>query len=156
MSGSLSTAANAEPNLTPMLDMVFQLVTFFMLVINFKTASMDLNLKLPVVGSARMVDTGQTKELVVLNIDSGGNLRVFGEAKPDIEAYMRSEARSSLEELNRKEGTELKLGDELPSIVVIRADRSTPFKLLNRLIKACQDNGFRNFALKALNKAPGT
>ena len=25
----------AEPNLTPMLDMVFQLVTFFMLVINF-------------------------------------------------------------------------------------------------------------------------
>ncbi len=37
MSGSLATAANAEPNLTPMLDMVFQLVTFFMLVINFKS-----------------------------------------------------------------------------------------------------------------------
>ena len=26
----------AEPNLTPILDMVFQLITFFMLVINFK------------------------------------------------------------------------------------------------------------------------
>ncbi len=56
MSGSLDSAANAEPNLTPMLDMVFQLVTFFMLVINFKTAAMDLDLKLPVVGSARMVE----------------------------------------------------------------------------------------------------
>ncbi len=157
MSGSLDSAANAEPNLTPMLDMVFQLVTFFMLVINFKTASMDLNLKLPVVGSARMVDTpGGSKELVVLNIDSHGTLRVFGIEKPDIEGYMRSEARSSIADLNRIDGTDLKLGDELPSMVVIRADQATPFKLLNRLIKACQDNGFRNFALKALNKVPGS
>jgi biopolymer transport protein ExbD len=140
-----------------MLDMVFQLVTFFMLVINFKTASMDLNLKLPVVGSARMVEgSGQTKELVVLNIDSAGNLRVFGEAKPDIEGYMRKEAESSIYDLNKSEGLNLKPGDELPSIVVIRADKATPFKLLNRLIKACQDNGFRNFALKALNKEPGS
>jgi biopolymer transport protein ExbD len=152
MSGSVSTEANAEPNLTPMLDMVFQLVTFFMLVINFKTASMDLNLKLPVVGSARMVDTKGQKELVVLNVDARGVLRVYGIEKPDIEGYIRSEANSSVLSANR-EGAELHLGDELPSIVVIRADKATPFKLLNRLIKACQDNGFRNFALKALNKA---
>jgi biopolymer transport protein ExbD len=132
------------------------LVTFFMLVINFKTASMDMNLKLPVVGSARMVETGGTKELVVLNIDSHGMLRVYGQEKPDIEKYIRSEAVGSILDLNRREGTDLKPGEELPSIVVIRADKATPFKLLNRLIKACQDNGFRNFALKALNKAEGT
>ena len=53
MSGSVSNAAKAEPNLTPILDMVFQLITFFMLVINFKSAELDLSLKLPVVGSAR-------------------------------------------------------------------------------------------------------
>ena len=35
---------------------------------------------------------------------------------------------------------------------MIRADRATPFKMLNRVIKACQDNGFRKFALKAMNK----
>jgi biopolymer transport protein ExbD len=156
MSGSVSTEANAEPNLTPMLDMVFQLVTFFMLVINFKTASMDLSLKLPVVGSARMVDTKGQKELVVLNIDSKGVLRVYGIAKPEIENYVKSEAMSSVLAANREQGTDIKLGDELPSIVVIRADKSTPFKLLNRVIKACQDNGFRNFALKAVNKAEGT
>ena len=40
MSGKLSQEVKAEPNLTPILDMVFQLVTFFMLVINFKTAEM--------------------------------------------------------------------------------------------------------------------
>ena len=51
MSGSLSHGASAEPNLTPMLDMVFQLITFFMLVINFKSAQLDMSLKLPIFGS---------------------------------------------------------------------------------------------------------
>ena len=44
---------------------------------------------------------------------------------------------------------ELAGGNELPTTVVIRADRATPFGKLNRVIKACQDNGFRSFALKA-------
>ena len=59
MSGQLSQEVKAEPNLTPILDMVFQLITFFMLVINFKSAEMDLSLKLPVVGSARPVETAR-------------------------------------------------------------------------------------------------
>ena len=145
----------SQPNLTPLLDMVFQLITFFMLVINFKDAALDQTLQLPVLGSARPLDTKGQKELVVLNVDARGMLRVYGIEKPDIEGYVRGEAQSSILSANR-EGAEKKLGDELDSIVVIRADKATPFKLLNRLIKACQDNGFRNFALKALNKAEGT
>ena len=47
----------------------------------------------------------------------------------------------------------LKVGDELPTTVVIRADVGTRFALLNRVIKACQDRGFRKFALKAMNRA---
>jgi biopolymer transport protein ExbD len=35
---------------------------------------------------------------------------------------------------------------------VIRADRATSFKMINRVIKACQDNGFLKFTLKAMNK----
>ena len=35
MSGSMSSEASAEPNLTPMLDLVFQLITFFMLTTAF-------------------------------------------------------------------------------------------------------------------------
>ena len=37
------------------------------------------------------------------------------------------------------------MGDDLPSIVVIRADKATPFKLLNRMITACQDNRLSQF-----------
>jgi biopolymer transport protein ExbD len=154
MSGSVSNEASAEPNLTPILDLVFQLITFFMLVMNFKAASMDLSLKLPVVGSAKMVDTKGTVDLLVLNVDAEGRLRVYGQEKSDIQKYLQTEAMTSLIVAQRKH-PELKLGDELPSIVVIRADKATPFRLLNRVIATCQEYGFRNFALKAMNKADG-
>ena len=150
MSSELSHGANAEPNLTPILDMVFQLITFFMLVINFKSASMDLSLKLPVVGSARPVDTKGQEELLILNINSQGKLNVYGVEK-DIESYVAGEAQASLIAA-RRTNPELKDGDELPTSVVIRADKATPFKLLNRVIKACQDHGFRKFALKAKDR----
>ncbi len=150
MSGSQYHEASAEPNLTPMLDMVFQLVTFFMLVINFKSAQLDMNLKLPVVGSARPVDTGGQQDLLVLNIDQQGQLTVYNTPK-DIDSYIAGEAQSSLLAARQKH-PDLKSGDELPTIVVIRADRATPFHLLNHVIRVCQEFGFRNFSLKAMNK----
>jgi len=150
------------PNLTPILDMVFQLITFFMLVINFKAGQMDLTLKLPVVGSARPVDSKGQVDLLVLNIkvvDYKGKpeaaLMIYGNRRDDIENYIKNEAHSSLMLARSKGRSELEEGQELPTTVVVRADKATPFKLLNRVIKACQENGFRRFALKALNKDNG-
>ena len=139
-----------EPNLTPLLDLVFQLITFFMLVINFKSAAMDLDLKLPVIGSARPVEGG-TADLLILNVNTEGKLKVYGELKEDINKYIAGEAQVSLMAM-QKTHPELKPGDELPSTVVIRSDRATRFKALNVVIKACQDNGYRNFAFKAMSK----
>ena len=56
MSASISTELKAEPNLTPLLDVVFQLITFFMLVINFSSENYDQRVRLPVAGSARPVE----------------------------------------------------------------------------------------------------
>ena len=150
MSGSMSHAAKAEPNLTPMLDMVFQLITFFMLVINFKTASMDLNLQLPVVGSARPVE-GED-QLLILNINKKGELRIYGVLHKDIEAYIAMEAQADLMAA-RVKNPKLQPDEELPTTVVIRADKSTPFSKLNRVIGACQKRGYRKFAMKAMNRA---
>ena len=150
MSASLSHGASAEPNLTPMLDMVFQLVTFFMLVINFKSASMDLSLKLPVVGSAQPVDNKGQEDLLVLNVNEAGKLSVYGETR-DIDAYIADEARAAVQAARRNDA-KFKPGDDLPTNVVIRADRTTPFHLLNRVIKTCQEKGFRKFSLKAMTR----
>src|SRR4029079_7278707 len=82
---------SAEPNLTPILDMVFQLITFFMLVISFKTASMDPGVRLPVLGSARPMQKETERNFAVLNIDASGALRVYGETC-DLEKYLTDEA----------------------------------------------------------------
>jgi biopolymer transport protein ExbD len=154
--GGGSAAERGEPNLTPILDMVFQLITFFMLVINFKAAALDLTLKLPVVGTAMPVDTKGNLDLLILNINSTGELKAGGQSRPNVEGYIRTEAMASVLKA-KKDNPDLNvnIGDELRTTVVVRADRATPFKMLNRVIKICQDNGFRHFALKAMNKEEG-
>src|SRR4026208_816692 len=137
-----------------MLDMVFQLITFFMLVINFKSAAMDLDLKLPVVGSARPVDTQGQEDLLILNINAQGQLRVYGQLISNVADYIANEAQASLL-VARRANPQIKAADGLPSTVVIRADKSTPFAMLNSIVTACQTNGFRKFALKAMNKIEG-
>jgi biopolymer transport protein ExbD len=141
----------AEPNLTPLLDMVFQLITFFMLVINFKGASLDLSLKLPVLGSARPLERTGKIEPIVLNVDSDGNVRAYG-AAVNLEQHIEHEARLHKIQLGLS-GAEAK-GD-LPATVIIRADRNTPFRLVNHVITVCQDNGYRQFSLSAMTREEG-
>ena len=123
----LSQDVKAEPNLTPILDMVFQLITFFMLVINFKSAELDLSLMLPVVGSARPVETHGQRGLLVLNIDNAGNLKIYGRSIKDIEGYIAKEANASRMAARIDAGRH-RGGQDLPTTVVIRADRATPFQ----------------------------
>ena len=139
----------AEPNLTPLLDMVFQLITFFMLVINFKGASLDLSLKLPVLGSARPLDRHGKLEPLLLNIDSEGRVHAYGQ-KVEIEPHIGREARLLREQL-RILGTPINNG-ELPVSVIVRADRSAPFHLVNHVLKVCQDQGYRQFSLSAMTR----
>jgi biopolymer transport protein ExbD len=140
----------AEPNLTPLLDMVFQLITFFMLVINFKGASMDLSLKLPVLGSARPLEQRKAKlEPLLLNIDSQGRVNAYGQ-KVDVEKHISREARLLRNQL-KENGTAVEK-DELPVPVIIRADRAAPFHLVNHVLKVCQDEGYRQFSLNAMTR----
>ena len=139
----------AEPNLTPLLDMVFQLITFFMLVINFKGASLDLSLKLPVLGSARPLDRQGKLEPLLLNSDSEGRVHAYGQ-KVDIEQHIGREARFLKEQL-RIAGTPLGNG-ELPVPVIVRADRAAPFHLVNHVLTVCQNQGYRQFSLSAMTR----
>jgi biopolymer transport protein ExbD len=133
-----------------MLDMVFQLITFFMLVINFKSASYDLSLKLPVIGSAMPVDNEGMDDYITLNINSQGQLMIYGLPK-DLKSYIAGEAEVS-RLAKRVKNPAFKKGDKLDTQVVIRADRNIRFHLLHNVIEICQKQGFLNFSLKAMNK----
>ena len=58
---------------------------------------------------------------------------VYGQPVTDVPTYITNEAQASLL-VARRTNPQIKSGDELPSTVVIRADKSTPFTLLNQII----------------------
>ena len=65
----------AEPNLTPLLDLVLQLVMFFMLVANFVMDELSDKIKLPVASQAKPLD-GQGHHFIYLNVDKSGRVCV--------------------------------------------------------------------------------
>ena len=143
---SAHTSEAAEPNYTPILDMVFQLITFFMLVINFKGASLDQSLQLPVMGSARPLEWKGEHEPLVLNVNLEGQVKVYDKAVP-VEKYVASEAKELKDKL-RASGQ--KVEGDLPVPVILRADKGVRFHLMNHVIKVCQEHGYRQFSLSAM------
>src|SRR3954462_13439556 len=103
MSASMSSEMSAEPNLTPLLDVVFQLITFFMLVINFSNENYDARVRLPVAGSARPVEEGDksaAEDRLVLNLDRQGHLLMSGRVLTTTQALQEIKHQADLVKLN--------------------------------------------------------
>src|SRR4051812_26161705 len=65
MSHGMSGPGNAEPNLTPLLDVVLQLLMFFMMCVNFVTEQVNEDVKLPGSQSARPMSKDGTDSLLI-------------------------------------------------------------------------------------------
>jgi biopolymer transport protein ExbD len=156
MTAALSNKARAEPNLTPVLDMVFQLITFFMLVINFKANMIDKRMELPVVGTARPMPKEDKRPFLMVNLNDKGDFTVLGHTIPEnqIKSYIENEAWTD-RKAARRMGKNVGDNDELETTVIIRADKGTPFNKIYRVIKSCRDVGYRMFAFRAMSKAKG-
>ena len=154
MAGSVTSELRAEPNLTPLLDVVFQLITFFMLVINFSSENYDQKIRLPKASSARPIEDTQriSEDRLVLNIDRDGHLIMNGQVLQLRQSADSIKHQADLVKLNlRAAGQKPDPTGGLPTTIIFRADRDTAFASIIGLITACQNNGFRKFALKALN-----
>src|SRR5262245_24674379 len=60
-----------EPNLVPLLDMVLQLVMFFMVCANFVMEQVNESIKLPTAVAARPLDPN-AQNIIFLNVDAKG------------------------------------------------------------------------------------
>ena len=140
------SAQQCEPNLVPILDMVFQLITFFMLVINFKAVDVDKDLVLPVVGAADPTDQGDQGDLLVLNVRSDGTVQVRGAIQPSIDLFLRGESRvvAALREV--------KPDQPLPVTAVLRVDKKVAFETLMKVVDTCKANRFTKIDFVVVRK----
>lgn len=143
-----------EPDMTPMIDCVFQLITFFMVVINFENTQADERVKLPDSALAKPPKVKIEDELV-LNI---GYIRKDGKilSEPLVFWPGQDVPVKEIEPFLVKEKQFWKLkhpGGKMTSTVTIRADIDVPTGVVQELIQSCQGQGFEKFVLKAMEPA---
>ena len=137
-------------NLTPLLDVVLQLITFFMMLIHFGTRieGATREVKLPVTPAA-LPGADLAIDRLTVAIDDQGRLLVEGDARegPAAESWWAEQAekrRGALENLGGPGA------DDLPTVVVVRADRKASYGAVRRALAAAQSRGFAHFSLVVL------
>ena len=126
--------------MTPMIDMTFQLIAFFMVVINFAEADENERIRLPASELAKPSET-PFEAPITLQLTREGTVLLVGEEVPV----------GAIRPLLRREREILEYRGSKPSdaTIVIRADAEAKTGIAQELIKACQDTGFEKFAVRA-------
>ena len=146
---------SADVDMTPMIDIVFQLIAFFMVITNFEQTQADERVKLPRDTLAKPPEV-KIEHKLVLNI---GYLRDMKGEKDDPEPFLFNfggedmvrplTAKDKLEQEARL--FKRKQVDPKEVTIKIRADGDVPTGLVQEVIKLCQDTGYEKFAMSAMS-----
>lgn len=152
-----SSPGAPDVDMTPMIDIVFQLIAFFMVINNFEQTQADERVKLPRDALAKPPEVKIEHE-ITLNVgylrDMNGErtnpdpfLFNFGgeDMMPPLSATKALEQEARLyrnREVDPKDVT-----------IKVRADAEVPTGLVQELIKLAQDAGFEKFAMSAMSSS---
>jgi biopolymer transport protein ExbD len=125
-------------DLTPMIDMVFNLLIFFMVVSHFSRDDMRMPIELPA-GSQAMPLTARPREIFV-NIDQSGRYYVGARRLDERELgrYLRQAA----------------IDNPLSQTVVIRADKRCPWDFVATAMRLCNEGGIRDYSASLATEEP--
>jgi len=140
---------DAEMDMTPMIDIVFQLIIFFMLITDMTQKDLEL-LYLPPAKSASPDEPDPNEIRPVINIISDGKILVKRETLYDPEnddGYAELKqflsnmaAKMPKEPLNEAQPN----GPKVPAnALLIRADQATPFKHIQKVMEICGLQGIQ-------------
>lgn len=120
-------------NMTPMLDIVFNLIIFFMIVTDLTQKELE-QLVLPKASEAVKDEGDEIKKRMIINIDAKGVIKIrrneFTLENLERPLYEFAEAHRI------QEGPEKGLCDEP---ILVRADYGTPFEHVQSIMRMCAD-----------------
>jgi biopolymer transport protein ExbD len=125
-------------DLTPMIDMVFNLLLYFMVVSHFANEERTLKVELPT-GSMAMPLTAKPKELFV-NIDQTGRYYVGARRldERELARYLRQAA----------------IDNPTNQTVVIRGDKRCPWDFVATAMRLCNEAGIRDYSASLSAEQP--
>lgn len=130
-------------NFIPLVDIVLQIICFYLFVAAGVQAYQDANVHLPVM-TAKPLSSQHPAEFVI-NIEADGTVNVNGRAAD------ASHLLSLLVDARDKA-----MAAKQSFMVAIRADKRQHFELLDRVLQACRDAKVQAVAVRALTEAGGS
>lgn len=121
------TLEEPELNLTPMLDVVFLLIIFFMVGARFTELERQYGVQLPTVADSAPLSS--LPDPIYVNIRSNGSIEVGDRelSGPELELHLRAARQRYAEQA-----------------VVIRGDGSAPYQAVMNVLASCNRAGLRN------------
>ena len=153
MSANLDSDA-ADPNLIPLLDVVLQLIMFFMITVNFvRVDQFDDAIKLPVAHAAVPLDN-TAEEWIFLNLDAEGKLigalANFALDTPEkLKAHLMRE-KVDLQRVWQQKNPNKYADRDFKVVVVLRADQNCKYQDVWQVLDSCNRAGYRRWQLRVM------
>ncbi len=130
-----------EIDMTPMIDMTFQLIAFFMILINFEAADQDARIVLPSSALAKPPEA-PFETPITIQMTRNGEPILAGQPFADRKALIPNlkNEKFVLESQNKTASS---------ATIIIRAHQYCKTGDVQDLIKVCQEVGFEKFTLRA-------
>ena len=124
-------------DMTPMMDIVFQLIAFFMIVATYVTRE-KVEVELPLAVNAAIAENQQGRLMVSISLDGqvwwGARAVSLDELAAEINAWR---------------------GETDEGKIVIRADRSNSYGLVKQVMKVCRDAGIADIIFASYQSEGG-
>ncbi len=130
-----------ELNMTPMIDIVFQLIIFFLVVSEIASYDRIENLTLPLADQAR--PEKKLKNRLVINVNKHNQIIIAGKQRTiaDVERYLRAE--KSLQNLGSNRSKQP---------VLIQADRNAKWRVVQDIVETANKLKFWRLSFGAKTK----
>jgi biopolymer transport protein ExbD len=148
-----------EPNLVPLLDLVLQLVMFFMLCANFVLEQTRVSIKLPKAIAAKAITQAESYT-IFLNVNTEGKVILSpGDQYKDSEgrttetldnaAQVESFLKRRANEDRYAVGAAANKDQPLRSVIILRVHKECRFEKVYPIMKACRLAGYLRVQLRA-------
>lgn len=144
-----------KPDMTPMIDICFQLITFFVMLMTLARDDAATQINLPVAMTAPVLEDDQNPNSISINVDKRSYLLGWG-----LQLNLKEEAgfaklenllklQADIEKENkRRQGSDWRK-EGLETTVIVRIDSAVDYSIFRRIMDICRSVGFTKFQLKA-------
>ena len=151
--GDSGTEESIAPDMTPLIDVCFQLITFFVMIMTIAKDEQAEKIRLPVAQTPALIEEEGIPDSININVNKDARCMSWGlEIDLNTEAgWALLDKRLAIESaISRRSGDPAKIKEEgLPTTLILRIDYDVDYEIFRKVMDACRKAKFTKYQLKA-------